>query len=155
MCPFYSGNCTKITKTKTQKNPKSFSSNRYCLFTSHQNSLHLAACMKQFSLQTTQKAHFCYFLSYCMAVLKLVFFFVIFFVVFYAKGREASDNLYTVYTAHPSNPSLPPTHTLSASYQNIRTWRLPLHFPKTIKKKKERELLCFKRQLWPDWGTKP
>lgn len=58
ICPFYSGNCTKITKRNTQKKtkkktPKSFSSNRYCLFTSHQNSLHLAACMKHFSLQTT------------------------------------------------------------------------------------------------------
>lgn len=30
--------------------------------------------------------------------------------MFYAKGREASDNLYTVYTAHPLSPLpyLPP-----------------------------------------------
>lgn len=43
----------KNYKRNTRKNPMSFSSNRYCLFTSHQNSLHLAACMKHFSLQTT------------------------------------------------------------------------------------------------------
>lgn len=59
-----------------------------------------------------------------MAVLNLscCFFFFFFFVMFYAKGREASDNLYTVYTAHPLTtlPYLPPS-PLSASYQNIRT----------------------------------
>lgn len=88
--------------------------------------------------------------------------------VFYAKGREASDNLYTVYTAHPfrSRPSLPPARLppLSASYQNIR--RLPPHVPKErnskMRKKKKKkknqtkrkkELLCFMRQL-PDRGNK-
>lgn len=113
MCPFYSGNCTKITKTKTQKNPKSFSSNRYCLFTSHQNSLHLAACMKQFSLQTTQKAHFCYFLSYCMAVLKLYFFFVIFLWCSMLKAEKQAI-ICTLYTQHtpPTLPYLPPAPCL-------------------------------------------
>lgn len=133
MCPFYSGNCTKITKTKTQKNPKSFSSNRYCLFTSQQNSLHLAACMKHFStpdnIESTRLLFF-FFLSYCMAVLKLSFFFpFLFFVVFYAKGREASDNLYTVYTAHPlTTRSYPPTPVcIVPEHQNLKA---PTPLPK-------------------------
>lgn len=58
MCPFsIQETVQKLQKqkdkTKKKKNPKRFSSNRYCLFTSHQNSLHRAACMKHFSLQTT------------------------------------------------------------------------------------------------------
>ena len=54
---------------------------------------------------------------------------------FYAKGREASNNLYTVYTANYTSLTyvpLPP----SASYQKVRTL--------TFKGKKP--LLCFHEQ---------
>lgn len=77
------------------------------------------------------------------------FFFLSFFVVFYAKGREASDNLYTVYTAHPiTTPPRPPTRT---RLHRTRTWRLPLHFPK---KKQKNPCSASRGSLWPDGGTK-
>lgn len=102
--------------------PKRFSSNRYCLFTSHQNSLHLAACMKQFFHSRQHRKHTCYFffLSYCMAVLKLC----LFFSLFCGNSRLKAEKqaiICTLYTQHNSlqpRSHLPPQ---SASYQNIRT----------------------------------
>ena len=79
-----------------------------------------------------------------MAVLKLcvcvcVCFFS-FFVVFYAKGREASDNLYTVYTAHPPyNPSLPPTPTPVCIVPEQQNVKAPTPLPKNKKKQKEKK----------------
>lgn len=102
--------------------PKRISSNRYCLFTSHQNSLHLAACMKQFFHSRQHRKHTCYFffLSYCMAVLKLC----LFFSLFCGNSRLKAEKqaiICTLYTQHNSlqpRSHLPPQ---SASYQNIRT----------------------------------
>lgn len=74
-----------------------------------------------------------------MAVLKLcvcVCVFFSFFVVFYAKGREASDNLYTVYTAHPPyNPSLPPAPTPVCIVPEQQNVKAPTPLPKNKKKK--------------------
>lgn len=115
---------TKTHKRKRKKKikPKRFSSNRYCLFTSHQNSLHLAACMKQFFHSRQHRKHTCYFffLSYCMAVLKLC----LFFSLFCGNSRLKAEKqaiICTLYTQHNSlqpRSHLPPQ---SASYQNIRT----------------------------------
>lgn len=77
-----------------------------------------------------------------MAVLKLsCCFFLFLFFVFYAKGREASDNLYTVYTAHPlTTPSLLPTHTpvcIVPEHQNTKApTPLPINKTKQNKKRK-------------------
>lgn len=49
-----------------------------------------------------RKHTFFFFFFLVYGCVELIFFLLLFiFVVFYAKGREASDNLYTVYTAHP------------------------------------------------------
>lgn len=124
MCPFYSGNCTKITKTKTQKNPKSFSSNRYCLFTSQQNSLHLAACMKHFStpdnIESTRLLFFFFELLYgCVEV--VFFFFLSFFLWCSMLKAEKQAIICTLYTQHTPLQPFPTPPPLSASYQNIRT----------------------------------
>lgn len=73
-----------------------------------------------------------------MAVLKLSIFFFFFVVVFYAKGREASDNLYTVYTAHPPyNPYIPPPPVcIVPEHQNVKA---PTPLPKNKQKNKQRK----------------
>lgn len=63
-----------------------------------------------------------------MAVLK--WFFFVFFVASYAKGREASNNLYTVYTANYTSLTYIPLHP-SASYQD-RTPTFKEKTPQTL-----------------------
>lgn len=101
-----------------------------------QNSLHLAACMKHFStpdnIESTLYLFFLFFFFLLYGCVELIFFLLLFiFVVFYAKGREASDNLYTVYTAHPFT-TLPTSrpHPCLHCTRTLRRWRFSLHFLK-------------------------
>lgn len=139
ICPFLFRKLYKNYKKKNAtKKPKRFSSNRYCLFTSHKDSLHLAAHMKHFSTPDNIESTLAFF--WVIVWLCWSDFFV-FFVAFYAKGREASNNLYTVYTANYTSLTYVPLHP-SASYQNVRT---PF--------KKRKPLLCLHKQSRPCGGN--
>lgn len=75
-----------------------------------------------------------------MAVLNLSFFSSSFFLwcsMLKAEKQAIICTLYTQHTPLQPPPDLP-LPSLSASYQNIRTWRLPLHFPKPKKKTKNK-----------------
>lgn len=92
-----------------QTNRKGFSSN-YCLFTSHPNSLHLAACTKQFHSRRQRKHAFFFFFLYNFELMYgCEDFFKTLFLCSMLKGREASRNLYTVYTAHPLRTTCTPS----------------------------------------------
>lgn len=92
-----------------------------------------------------------------MAVLNLSFFFLLlFFVMFYAKGREASDNLYTVYTAHPlTTPSRPPAPIpvcVVPEHQNVKA-PTPLPKTKTKKKKPTKKPALLQEAVVTKWGN--